>query len=214
VEEPGALPKGEDRRGEIGRPRREVLDGVVMRDLHSPPGGGVKGRAAERSCARRRRGSGRGGVRTRDPAVGGVLAVGHGADPAGVGLHSGVLTLGNLRAQLPRLTAWAHSVCALAEGGAGSARDVGEGEALRLPKVGREGGVARGRGRAGRHLHGRSASPRQRTGLAAPSTAPPCERGGGTRWGGEAKRGGVARAVAAQLCGVGDVLLDRTKDNG
>ena len=43
--------------------------------------------------------------------VGGVLAAGHGADPAGVGLDNRVRTLGNLRAELPHLTGWA---CALA----------------------------------------------------------------------------------------------------
>ncbi len=32
------------------------LDGVVVRDHHSPPGRVVKGRAAEKSCARRRTG--------------------------------------------------------------------------------------------------------------------------------------------------------------
>ena len=89
-------------------------------------------------------------ARESDPDVGGVLALGHGADPAGAGLHDRVLTLGALWAGLPRLTAWDCAASALAQGGAGCAWDVGEAEALRFLKVGREGGgVARWQGERG-----------------------------------------------------------------
>ena len=104
MEEPGYALEGEERSAARSSMEDSCGTSTVRQEEESKDGlqKGVVHEGGE--C-------GRGGARTRDPAVGGVLAVGHGADPAGVGLHDIILTLCALRAELPHLTAWA---CALA----------------------------------------------------------------------------------------------------